>query len=455
MTVRSAATNLPSSDQQHMVHPVTPLRAGGPEPLIVTEGEGIYVRDASGRRYIDGMSSQWNVNIGHGRREILDAILAQGRRISFATTFFGQSNVPAIELADRLATLTPGSLHRLFFTAGGSESNEVAFKLARHYWAAQGQPEKVKVIALEGAYHGVSLGALSATGLPNYRRYHGPLAPGFLHIAAPFRYRCQLCQGELACTLRCAEELELAIEREGEDTVAAFIAEPIQGPGGVRVPPSGYFERIRETCNRRHVLFITDEVITGFGRTGTMFGIEHWGVTPDLMVFAKGISSGYLPLGGVAIADAVYDTIAAQPDAMIFDGHTSAGHPLCCAVGLANLQVLERENLVENARVVGEHLLDRLGEFLDRPYVAEVRGKGLLAALQLTADRNRRASFDPSLQIEHRLRLAARQRGLIIRPIGDLIALSPPLIITREQVDSMVEILAATIDSVMPSLVGA
>ncbi len=439
MSNQPSTAELVQEDLTHLLHPMTPLYEHAQRgPLVLVEGQGIMVRDSDGREYLDGLAGLWNVNVGHGRREIVAAAAAQMERLAFAPSFFGLSNVPAIQLGHRLAELTPPGLKRFFYTCGGSESNETAFKIARAYWRLRGRPEKYKIIARERAYHGPSYGALSATGLPQFHQYYGPLVPGFLHVMMPDPYRGTYDPARYADVGEAAAAaLEEAIQREGPETVAAFIAEPVPGVGGVLVPPPSYFPRVQEICRRYQVLLIVDEVITGFGRTGRWFGVEHWGVQPDLMTLAKGITSGYLPLGAVALTEEIYQVLAA-PGVTFLHGFTYYGHPVCCAAALANLAVIERERLVENAARMGEYLLARLTELRDHPLVGDVRGLGLMAGVELVADRATRRPFPPEKQVGRQVVHLARENGLLCRASGDIICFAPPLCIDRAGVDLLV-----------------
>jgi adenosylmethionine-8-amino-7-oxononanoate aminotransferase len=432
-------------DREFLVHPGTHLRDHARlGPFIIVEAQGIYLRDVEGRQYIDGVSCLWNVNIGHGRKEIAAAVAAQMETLDFSPIYYSMSHPPAIRLAERIAGLTPGDLNHIYFTSTGSEANESAFKIARYYWRLRGTPERYLVISRNQGYHGTTMGALSATGLPLYRRSFGPLVPGYLHIPAPYCYRCELNKEYPSCDLACARALEDLIAREGPAAVAAVVAEPVQGTGGVIVPPPEYLPLIAKICAERGVLLIFDEIITGFGRTGKLFGAEHWGLVPDMMTFAKGVSSGYLPLGGVAMSETLYRTIA-EPDATFFHGYTYNGHPVTCAAALKNLEILLGEGLVENAARSGEHLQRRVQELLDLPGVGNVRGLGLMAAVELVGDKKTRAPFDPALHVPERVRDGARDRGLYCRSLGESIALAPPLITTTSQIDDIVDILRAAI----------
>jgi adenosylmethionine-8-amino-7-oxononanoate aminotransferase len=440
-------SDLRQTDLAHLVHPFSVLRTLPTEgPRIIERGEGILVWDAAGREFIDGLAGLWCVNVGHGRKEIADAVSEQMARLAYAPTFFGYSNRPAIELAERLAARAPRGLTRVLFTNGGSESNETNIKIARYYWKLNGRPGKIKVISRRSAFHGVSLGALSATGIPRFWTMFEPLVPGFAHIMPPYCYRCDLGKTYPECQVACAGELEETIRREGPDTVAAFIGEPVMGGGGVIVPPAEYWREIQAICRKYDVLLILDEVITAFGRTGRFFAAEHWGLEPDLVALAKGITSAYVPMGAVLVHERIYGDLERKgpADLPFLHGFTYGGHPVASAAALRNLEILERERLADNAAEVGAYLKSRLETLRALPVVGEVRGLGLMLAVELVRDRDSRAG-DPELG--NRVARYAYEAGLIVRSlVSGTIALAPPLILTRAQADEIVRILKGAIE---------
>lgn len=439
-----------SEDRQHLLHPLW-HPADHAEPHVWVRGQGAVLTDASGREFLDGLSCLWNVNVGHGRRELAEAAALQMESLAFATNYAGSANVPAIQLARRLTEIAYPNLSAVFFTSGGAESNESAFKTARFYWKAKGRPEKVKVIAREFGYHGVTLAAMSATGVAGYAKMFEPRVPNFVHTAAPYAYRLAGVKPGETVGQAAARMLEETVLREGPDTVAAFIAEPVQGAGGIIVPPDDYFPRVREICAKHDVLFIADEVITGFGRTGRWFALERWGVQPDILAFAKGITSGYLPLGGIMVSEPIRQAMLSVPYAdRWMHAYTYSGHPTCCAVALRNLEILEKEGLVERAEKMGKRLLDGARSLLDLPAVGEVRGLGLMVAVELVADRATKAAFDPAKNVIGRVRKELEARGLFTRVVRDIILLAPPLVITEAQVDRIVQILREGIRAVLP-----
>lgn len=436
-------------DLAYILHPATALKTHSEEgPKIIVEGHGIYVRDLEGRQFIDGLSGLWNVNIGHGRAAIGEAVRDQIGRLAFAPSFFGFSNLPAIELAKKLTDMTPPHLSRVFYTSGGSEANESALKIARYFFKLNGQPDRIKVISRQQAYHGVSMGALSATGIAHHRDMAAPLVPGFSFIPAPHCYRCDLGLSYPSCELACAKALEQKIQEEGPDTVAAFIGEPIMGAGGAIVPPPEYWPTIEAICRKYGVLLILDEVITGFGRTGKRFALEHWQLKPDMLSLAKGISSGYVPLGACIISEDIYRALVDQapPGTPFPHGFTYNGHPVACVAALKNLDIMEQEDLITQAAEVGAYFQERLRACRDRPLVGDVRGLGLIAGVELVRDQATKESFEPRGRAGALVAQLAFARGLICRAIGDTIAFAPPLCITRRQVDDVVEIFTAALD---------
>lgn len=432
-------------DQKHLLHPLHHPTAHQ-EPIIIVSGRGVWLQSIDGRKFLDGLAGLWNVLIGHGNVELAAAAQNQMVELAYFSNYAGVSNLPVIELADRLAGFAYPNLRTTFFTSGGAEANESAFKTARFYWKRKGQPEKVKVIARQDAYHGVTLATMSATGISPYWPMFEPRVPNFLHTYAPYPYRYEgnVGPGETVGQAA-ARELEEAIVREGADTVAAFIAEPVQGAGGVIVPPDDYFPLVREVCDKYEVLLIADEVITGFGRTGKWFALDHWAVEPDIMSFAKGITSGYLPLGGIQISDEIRETImSAPPQERWMHAYTYSGHATCCAVALKNLDILEGEHLIERAKEMGKRLLTGLQQLDDIPCVGNVRGLGLMCGVEFVADRETKASAG----IAEKIRLACQERGLISRTKGESYLVAPPLIISESEVDQMLSIIRDSIESV-------
>ncbi|MBI3031320.1 MAG: aspartate aminotransferase family protein [Candidatus Rokubacteria bacterium] len=450
MAAQSPA-ELIKADHEHLIHSLHhPMDHS--EPLIFVKGRGAVITDVQGREYLDGLSGLWNTNVGHGRAELAQAAEAQMKELAYYSTYAGMSNIPAIMLADRLVRLAYKNMQAVFFTCGGAESNEAAFKTARFYWKARAKPDKVKIIARREGYHGVTLQAMSATGIPPYWKMFEPRVPGFLHIQPPYAYRFQGAKPGETVGQAAARELEEAILREGPDTVAAFIAEPIVGGGGVFVPPDDYFPRIREICTKHQVLFIADEVITGFCRTGHWFALTHWGVEPDIMAFAKGVSSGYLPLGGIMISREIKDAMdSVPPESRWMHAHTYSGHPTCCAVGLKNIEIMERERLWENAAKMGTRLHEGLKQaFADHPHAGDIRGgKGLLAAVELVADKGTKATFPGDQKVGPRVQAEMVKRGVVTRIRGESVFFAPPLIVTESQVDRLISVARDAVKAVL------
>ena len=437
------------TDLAHQIHPQYHVR-DHENPVIFVRGEGALLWDAHGKEYIDALSSLWNVAVGHGRKELADVAAEQMAELAFANAYTGYSNVPAIRLAERLMSLVYSNMRAVFFCNSGSEAVEGAFKVARFYWHLRDQPDKVKIISRREAYHGGTLGATAAVGLPPFQVGFGPMLEGFVNTETCYPYRCGHCKGFDDCNLECADDIEQAILREGPETVAAVIGEPVHGAGGVIPPTPGYWPRVREICDRHDVLLIADEVITGFGRTGRWFALDHWNVQPDIMAVAKAITSAYVPLAGFIVSDRIHEAMLSAPATSKFmHGYTNAGHPTACAVALRNLQIIEDESLIEQAAGLGERLRQGLASLREHPHVGEVRGIGLLAAVELTADKATKAPFPPSDQVGPRILREMRERGVITRVKGDSILLAPPFVTEPEQIDRIVQVVGDAISAVV------
>jgi adenosylmethionine-8-amino-7-oxononanoate aminotransferase len=441
--------DLVAVDHAHLLHPLHHPSMHR-NPKVWVEGRGAIVKDADGREYLDGLAGLWNVNVGHGRRELAEAAMTQMSALAYCSSYAGSTNYPAIELAERLSEVTYPSINTFYFTSGGAEATDSSIKTARFYWKAVGKPDKTKVISRRRGYHGLTLAAMSATGLSAFWPMFEPRVPGFSHIDAPDPYRFVNDDPSISLGVAAANQLERAILEEGPDTVAAFIAEPVQGAGGVIIPPPDYFPRVRAICDRHDVLLIADDVITGFGRTGRWFGLEHYGIEPDIMQFAKGVTSGYVPLGGIGVSDRVREVMNNVPPARRWmHAYTYSGHPTCCAVALRNLQIMHDERLVERAATLGVHLAARLNALSMLDYVGHVRALGLIGAVEIVADKATKAQFPPEAQISQRLYEALLERGLYTRVLFDCICLAPPLVITEAEIDRAVAIIAETIPAVI------
>jgi putrescine aminotransferase len=419
-------------DKKHFIHPTSNMRQlqeEGPA-FLFTEGEGIYLKDMKGRKLMDSLSSLWNVNIGHGRTEMGEVAKEQINKLAFTSAFNNWSNEPAIRLAAEIANWTPGDLNATFFTSGGSEANDTAFKTVRHYWKIKGQPEKKKIISRKLSYHGLAMGATSATGIKQFNTFTTSIAPDFYYVD------------------RSIESLKNFIEQEGADTIAAFVSEPVQGSGGVNMPPEGYFQKVRQICDENDILFISDEVICGFGRTGKNFGIEHADVVPDIITMAKGVTSGYAPLGGMIVSEDIHQELIEKTEGNFWHGYTYSGHPASAAIGLKNLEIIKREKLIENVQTVGEQMLEGFKWIkAQNSNVTDVRGLGLLGAIEIG---KATASSEP---IGPKIAAKALDKGLICRSIvygsQDTLAFAPPFTITKAQMEDMIQIIYESMKEVV------
>jgi adenosylmethionine-8-amino-7-oxononanoate aminotransferase len=433
-------------DLQHLWHANTQHRLlQSRPPMEVASAQGCYVFDSEGRRYLDAMAGLFCVNVGYGRQEIVDAVAAQMSQLAFYP--LTQSHGPAAQLAGRLAELLPEGLGRVFFTNSGSEAVETALKMARQY-GRQAHPgeNRYKIIARHRGYHGFTMGALAASGQTTRRVAFEPLPQGFLHVAPPDHYRCAFCSEKSACSLACADEVERVIRMEGPETVAAVIAEPVISGGGVFPAPEGYLERLRAICDQYGVLLILDEVTNGFGRTGKLFACEHSGVRADIMVFAKGLTSAYLPLGATVASEEIFAAFKGESDSSKFvQVSTFGGHPSSCAAALANIEILTRERLWENAATVGTYLLEQL-RGIRSPWIGEIRGLGLLIGIELVAD-----DCETPLPEARMVQLMPefRKAGVLIgRNVEsapgfcNILLISPPLILNHEQADTIIATVA-------------
>lgn len=437
-----------SYDKSRFWHPMLhPNDMKQRQPIRVVRGDGCYVFDDQGHKLVDGVAGLWNVNVGHNRPEVKQAIVEQLDELEYFQLFDGISHPRAEELSATLIDmLKQEDMARVSFSSGGSDAVETALKLARQYWRVSGQPDRTKFISLKQGYHGVHFGGASVNGNTVFRRSYEPLLPGCFHVETPWLYRNPFTEDPEELAQICAQMLEREILFQSPDTVAAFIAEPIQGAGGVIVPPASYWPLIRAVCDKYGVLLIADEIVTGFGRSGSMFGSRLWGVKPDIMCLAKGISSGYVPLGATVVNQRVADAFAKNQDfgGVIMHGYTYAGHPVACAAAIANLKIVREENLPAQAAAQGEYLLARLKPFADKyAAVGEVRGKGLMIALDLVQDKHSREPIDPMGGYANKVAEIARENGVLVRPVGTKIILSPPLVIGQAECDAIVSALAA------------
>jgi putrescine---pyruvate transaminase len=452
MTKMSAA-ELKRANARHLWHPMAhPKMLQQSPPDIIVRGEGSWIWDIDGHRLVDGVAGLWTVNLGFGRREIRDAVIAQLDELVFYNVFRGTTHPRAIELAERVVALMQGDgVEAVFFSNGGSDAVEGALKLARQYWKIQGQADRTKFIALRQGYHGVHFGGMSVNGNTNFRRPYEPLLPGCFHVDTPWLYRNPHSSDPERLAEICAELLEREIVFQGPDTVAAFIAEPVQGAGGVIVPPANYWPLVRKVCDKYGVLLIADEVVTGFGRTGHWFGTRLWGVTADIWCLAKGISSGYVPLGATAVSAAIARafTDADSAHGTITHGYTFSAHPVAAAAALASLDILEREGVIENAAVQGKYLNERLAAMARRfTLVGDARGIGLMACLELVADKAARTPLPRGAKEVTQVAREAYRRGAMVRTSGGNIILSPALTIERSQVELLCDALEGALQAV-------
>lgn len=432
-------------DQRFHLHPFTnhaDMHTQG--TYLIESASGVHLIDETGRRLLDGLAGLWCVNVGYGRKEIIEAVHQQMKKLVYYPSFFNSTTEPTILLAERVAQLAPRGLGHVFFSNSGSEANESALKFIRAYHKLKGAPQKKKILTLSYAYHGVTLAATSMTQLSNCQIPFDLPLPGFLSVPGPYHFIAQTKLSPEEYGKWCIEETEKTILKEGADTIGALFAEPVQGAGGVIVPPPGYLADLRQLCKDHQILFVADEVICGFGRLGAWFGSLLWNLDPDLMTLAKGITSGYIPLGATLVRDEI-------ADALIHGGYwahgfTYSGHPTACAAGLANIDVIEKENLVTKTRdVTGPYLQKKLQEFVGHPAVGEVRGYGLIAAIELLP-KGGFAARNPNAFIGPKAMKIAREEGVVVRGIRDILAMAPPLTITTAQIDELLAAVRRTLD---------
>ena len=441
-----------AKDNAHFLHPFTDHKQLHEEQSrIITRAEGIYLWDSEGKKVLDGMAGLWCTAVGYGRKELVEAAARQMAELPYYNAFFKTATTPAIELSARLAGLVGGSLRHVFYGCSGSEAVDTIIRLARHFWTLEGKPSKRIVISREWGYHGSTIAGASAGGMSDMHRQAGDM-PGFAQTQTPYWY---LYGGDLtpaAFGLAAAKALEDKIVELGPENVAAFIGEPIQGAGGVIIPPESYWPEVQRICRKHDILLVADEVICGFGRTGEWFGSHTYGIEPDLMSLAKGLTSGYLPLSAVMVGDRVADRLI-ESGGEFYHGFTYSGHPVACAVALANLDIIEGEGLVARARVQGERLVARLKEALgDHPLVGEVRGKGLIGAIELVADKEKRQFHPSKLGVGMICRNHCFANGLVMRAVRDSMVFAPPLTISDEEIDEFVSLATKAVDATWQDL---
>ncbi len=434
-------------DRRNHLHPFTDHKILAEQGVrVITRADGVYLWDSEGNRLLDGMAGLWCVNLGYGRRELIDAASRQLEELPYYNTFFQSATPPAIELSAMLAEVTPEGFNQVFFANSGSEANDTIVKMVRYYWNLAGKPNKKTIISRDYAYHGVTMAAASLSGLPPMHKPFDLPLPRFAHTAAPYWYKHggETTPEEFGMAM--ARALETKIEELGAENVGAFIGEPIMGAGGLIVPPGNYWPEIQRICRKYDVLLIADEVICGFGRTGNWFGSDTYGIEPDFMTLAKGLSSGYLPISGVMVHDRIAKPIFENGGEFIH-GFTYSGHPVAAAVALENVRILRDEKIIEAVGAdSGPYLQARLRELADHPLVGEVRGIGLIAGVEMVANKETRTPFEPEGRAGNLCRDACMAHGVVVRATRDVIVMSPPLIITKAEIDELVAALAKSLD---------
>ncbi|MGV3583109.1 MAG: aspartate aminotransferase family protein [Methylophilus sp.] len=442
--------DLQRRDSAHYMHPFTDTQQLATQGArIITHGDGVYIWDSEGNKILDGMSGLWCVNIGYGRKELVDAAAKQMTQLPFYNSFFNTSVIPAIELAELLTEITPPQFNHFFLGNSGSEGNDTILRMVRRYWDIQGHPQKKTFIARKNAYHGSTVAGASLGGM-DYMHEQGDLPiPGIAHIEQPYYLEYGAGLTPEAFALKAAGWLEEKILEIGADKVAAFIGEPVQGAGGVIIPPPGYWQEIERICKKYDVLLVSDEVICGFGRLGTWFGCEYFGYKPDLMTFAKGVTSGYIPLGGVAVGDRVAKVLIEQ-GGDFNHGYTYSGHPVACAVAIENIRIMQREKIVERvANDTAPYLKQRFLALADHPLVGMAETCGLVAGLVLMRDKNNQTMFDAESAVGMICRGHCFGNGVIMRAVGDRMIIAPPLVITHEEIDEMIKLIHTSLDQTL------
>lgn len=451
---RSAAW---TADRNHFIHPYTDFSTFSEEgSQVVVEASGVEIVDDEGRRFLDGIAGLWCVNLGHGRDEIADAIADQARKMPYFNTFGHSTNEPAAMLAAKLASLAPGDLNRVFYTTGGSTANDTAVRLTHYYFNQRGLPRKKKILSRHNGYHGSTYFAATLTGIHGTRFGFDAIAQDLVHhLSAADLYRRPADMDEEAFCDHLVHEFEERIVQLGADNIAAFIAEPVMGAGGVLIAPRGYHRRMHEICRANDILYIADEVVTGFGRLGHWFASEdRFDHVPDIIVAAKGLTSGYVPLGAAIISERVFAEIAVPqgPGGVLSHGFTYSGHPVACMAALKTIEIMEREDILANVREMGPRLQERARSLLRHEIVGDVRGDHLMLGIEFVADRDKRTGFAPEAGAAHMVFEEARKRGAIVRPVGNVVILSPPLVYSQANVDTLIDILDEAIAAAMPKL---
>lgn len=452
-----STTALADSDKQYSLHPYTPLKAHRKNgPFVISGGDGVYVHDDSGTRYLEGMAGLWCTSLGFSEQRLTDAAMQQMQELPYSHLFAYRSTPPAIKLAEKLVHMAPEGIERAFFTNSGSEAVDSAIKFAWYYHEARGNPRKKTMLARHRGYHGVTIAAGSLTGLPYAHQGFGLPAIPVEHLTSPHAYReAHPNETDDAFAARLARELETTIERVGADNIAAFIAEPVMGAGGVLLPPEGYFARVQDILAKHDILFIADEVICGFARTGNWWGSDTYGIRPDIMTSAKQLSSAYLPIGATLVSGTVYDGLEEQSTTLgtFGTGFTYGGHPVAAAVALETLNIYESDGILEKVRTVSPHFLERLQALQNHPLVGQARGVGLIGAIELVADKETRQPFPAKQKVAMAVAAAAKDHHVIIRPVpGDTVAFCPPLIISESEIDELFDAVTEALDDVSSSM---
>lgn len=442
-----------SSDHAHYLHPFTDHHElGGKGSRIITSADGVYITDSDGNRILDGMSGLWCVNLGYGRQDLVEASTRQMQKLPYYNSFFQSSHPPAIELSELLGEISPAGFNHTFFTGSGSEANDTVIKLVRRYWDLVEQPSRKIIISRKNAYHGSTIAAGSLGGMSEMHKQTGMLLPGIEHIDQPYYFELggDLTEDEFG--LKQARLLEQKILEMGAENVAAFIGEPVQGAGGVIIPPDSYWPEIQRICKEYDILLIADEVITGFGRLGEWFGSQRLGIEPDLMPFAKGVTSGYLPLGGVLVGDRIAEVVG-RTGGEFAHGFTYSGHPVSCAVAIANIKALRDEGIIERVKEdTGPYFKREFARLADHPIVGEARSLGMVGAIELVSDKTSRQRFDKDLGASGICRDHLFNNGLVMRPVGNSMIVSPPLVFENQHIDELVEKAWKSLDLTAASL---
>ncbi|OKH86303.1 aminotransferase class III-fold pyridoxal phosphate-dependent enzyme [Thalassospira sp. TSL5-1] len=435
---------LRENNARHQLHPmIHPLISSEHPPQIIVKGQGYHVTDIDGKTYVDGIGGLWNVNVGHNRPEVKAAIIEQMDEICYYSNFAGTTTAPSIKLSAKVIEMSAQeNMAKVLFSANGSDAVETALKLSRQYWKLEGHPDRTGFISLKHGYHGIQFGGTSVNGSSYYRHAYGPLMPGCYQVDSPWTYRNPYSEDPEELTDAIITQIDRLIAHNGAHTIAAFIAEPVQGAGGVIVPPAGFWPRLRALLDKHEILLISDEVVTGFGRSGSMFGARGWGVKPDIMCLAKGITSGYIPLGATVLNERVMNawTKGVDPMGFIMHGYTATGHALGCAAAIAALDIVEKEDLPANAAAMGGRLMQGLEDLPNwSSLVGEVRGKGLMVGVDMVADKGTREPIDPGKGQGEMIAAFAREEGVIVRPAGSNIIMSPPLTIDVDGIDKIID----------------